>query len=494
MNRLSRLRAVASSLMLISMLALPINLIGQTRVVAPKNPYSLDKDVQLGRQAASEVERQMPILNDSEVQSYIERVGRRLSEGIPAEFQHPQFRYSFKVVDTRDLNAFALPGGFTYVNRGLIEAAHNEGEMAGAMAHEISHVALRHGTAQAAKAQKYQTGAAVVGILGAILGGVGNVAGQVGQMGIGAYFLKFSREYEKQADLLGARIMANAGYDPHDLANMFRTLEQRGGSGGPQWMSDHPNPGNRYEYINREADALRVANPTRNTTGFTRVQALLREMRPARSMQEIGRNGQRYPQRRDPNYPDRDDQRYPDRDDQRYPDRDDQRYPQQGGRRRVEYPSSRLRNYSGNYYRISVPDNWRELPSNDGVTFAPEGAYSQVQGQFVFTHGIQVGSMRAQSNSLRAATDELIRTLEQGNQNLRRSGGYQRETLGRRDAYSVSLTNISEMTGRPEVVSLYTTMLRSGDLFYLIAVAPQEEMQDYERTFIAVLGTLSVTD
>lgn len=485
MNRLSRLKAGVSTLVFISMLALPIRLIGQTRVVAPKNPYSLAKDVQLGQQAASEVERQMPILNDYEVQSYVERVGRRLAEGIPAQFQHPEFRYSYKVVDARDLNAFALPGGFTYVNRGLIEAAHSEGEIAGAMAHEISHVALRHGTAQAAKAQKYQTGAAVVGILGAILGAP--AAGQLGQLGIGAYFLKFSREYEKQADILGAQIMANAGYDPRDLANMFRTLEQQGGSGGPQWLSDHPNPGNRFEYINREADVLRVTNPTRNTAAFSRVQALLREMRPARSMQEIGRNQQRNPQRGD--------QRYPDQGDQRYPDRDDQRYPQQGGRRQqVEYPSSRFRQYSGNYFRISVPENWRELPSNDSVTFAPDGAYREVQNQFVFTHGIQVGAMRAQSNSLRAATDELIRALTQGNRNLRRSGGYQRETLGRRDALAASLTNISELTGRPELVTVYTTMLRSGDLFYVIAVAPQDESQDYQRTFMAVLGTVSVND
>jgi hypothetical protein len=141
-----------------------------------------------------------------------------------------------------------------------------------------------------------------------------------------------------------------------------------------------------------------------------------------------------------------------------------------------------------------VPENWRELPSNDGVTFAPEGAYREVQGQFVFTHGIQVGAVRAQSNSLRAATDELIRELAQGNQNLRRSGGYQRETLGRRDALAVSLTNISELTGRPELVTVYTTMLRSGDLFYLIAVAPQDESQDYQRTFTVVLGTVSVND
>ena len=486
MKRLSRLRARLTALMVISILALPVGIIGQTRVVAPKNPYSLAKDVELGRQAASEVERKMPILNDPEVQSYVERVGRRIVEGIPPQFQHPEFRYSFKVVDARDINAFALPGGFAFVNRGLIEAARNEGEMAGVIAHEISHVALRHGTAQAAKAQKYQTGAAVVGILGAILGGVGNVAGQVGQMGIGAYFLRFSREYEKQADLLGAQIMANAGYDPHDLANMFRTLEQKQGGGGPQWMSSHPNPGNRFEYINREADALRVDNPTRNTPSFTRIQAYLREMRPSRSMQEISRDGQRYPGRRD--------QRYPDQDDQRYPERDDPRYPRQDRDQQVEYPSSRFRSYSGSYYRISVPENWRELPSNDGVTFAPEGAYSQVQGQFVFTHGIQLGTVRTQSNSLRSATDELIRALAQGNQNLRRSGGYQSETLGRRNALAVLLINISEMTGRPELVNLYTVLLRNGDLFYVIAVAPQDESQNYQRTFTAVLGTVSVND
>lgn len=484
MNRYSRLGARASALMVIAILVSPIGIIGQTRVVAPKNPYSPAKDVELGRQAASEVERKMPILNDSEVQAYVARVGRRIAEGIPAQFRHPEFRYSFKVVDARDINAFALPGGFAYVNRGLIEAARNEGEMAGVIAHEISHVALRHGTAQAAKAQKYQTGAAVVGILGAILGGVGNVAGQVGQMGIGAYFLRFSREYEKQADLLGAQVMANAGYDPHDLANMFRTLEQKQGSGGPQWMSSHPNPGNRYEYINREADALRVDNPTRNTPSFTRIQAYLREMRPSRSMQEIGR--ERYPGRRD--------QRYPDQDDPRYPERDQQRYPRQGRDQQVDYPSSRFRSYSGGYFRISVPDNWRELPSNDGVTFAPEGAYSQVQGQFVFTHGIQVGSVRTRSNSLRSATDELIRALAQGNRNLRRSGGYQSEILGRRDALAVPLTNISEMTGTPELVSLYTVLLRNGDLFYVIAVAPQDESQNYERTFTAVLGTVIVND
>jgi beta-barrel assembly-enhancing protease len=517
MKTMGSLRARLSVLVSLSLLALPIASLAQTRVVAPKNPYSEAKDVELGRQAAQQAERQLPLLHDQGAQDYVERVGRRLVEAIPAEFQHPQFHYTFKVLDLRDLNAFALPGGFTYVNRGLIEAAHNEGELAGAMAHEISHVALRHGTAQAAKVRKYQTGAVAVGILGAVLGGP--ALGQLGQMGVGAYFLKFSREYEKQADILGSHIMANAGYDAHDLANMFRTLEQQGGGGGPQWLSDHPNPGNRFDYINREADALQVNNPIHNTNAFTQVQALLREMPRARSMQEISRSQQRYPQRGDQRYPDQGDQRYPDQGDQRYPQQgsqrypqqgsqrypqqDDQRYPQQGDQRspqqggrqqQVEYPSSRLRNYNENNFRISVPENWRELPSNDSVTFAPEGAYRDDQGQFLFTHGIQVGAIRGQSNSLKAATDELIRELTQGNQNLRRNGGYQRETLGRRDALSVSMTNISELSGRPELVTLYTTMLKNGDLFYLVAVSPQDESQDYQRTFIAVLGTVSIND
>lgn len=128
------------------------------------------------------------------------------------------------------------------------------------------------------------------------------------------------------------------------------------------------------------------------------------------------------------------------------------------------------------------------------MTFAPEGAYSQSQGQFVFTHGIQVGALRAQSRSLKSASDELINGLTQDNRSLRRSGGYQRETLGRRDALSLSLSNVSELSGRPEVITVYTTMLRNGDLFYLIAVAPQDEIQDYQRTFMAIVTTVDLND
>src|SRR5207302_3632125 len=124
---------------------------------------------------------------------------------------------------------------------------------------------LRHGTAQASQATKYEIGQVAGAILGSIIGGGwGQVISQGTQFGVGAAFLRFSREYERQADIQGTHIMARAGYDPRDMANMFKTIEKEGGAGGPQWLSDHPNPGNRVDYITKEAEHLQVAGATRD--------------------------------------------------------------------------------------------------------------------------------------------------------------------------------------------------------------------------------------
>src|SRR5260370_22353754 len=209
---------VMAMLAAFAIFAMPVTVFTQTKISYHSNKYKPTDDVKVGRQAAAEVEQQMPILHDSEATSYVSRVGQRLVSAIPPEFQHPEFSYYFKIVNARDINAFALPGGPMYVNRGMIEAARNEGEMAGVMAHELSHVALRHGTAQASKAQKYGLLAGILGVGGAILGGrAGSVLGQGGQLAVGAYFLRFSREYETEAYLLRARIMSNARYDPRDM-------------------------------------------------------------------------------------------------------------------------------------------------------------------------------------------------------------------------------------------------------------------------------------
>lgn len=519
MRRIRKLGASLSAVLLAASLALPLGVLAQTRVVAPKNPYSLDKDVQLGQQAAQQAERQLPLLNDGATQSYVARVGRRLAEAIPPEFQHAEFRYSYKVVDIKDVNAFALPGGFTYVNRGLIETAQNEAQLAGVIAHEISHVALRHGTAQVAKAQKYQAGSVLAQIAGAVIGGgLGQMVGLGGQLGFGSALLRFSREYERQADTLGAQIMARAGYDPRELANMFRILEQQGGKGGPEWMSDHPNPGNRFEAINREAALLNVRDGERDTEDFHRIQARLRDMPRARSMSDLGRNPRqntgsgRYPDDRDdPNarrYPnDSDARRYPDDsnarrypDDpnsRRYPDDSNSgRYPESNGRldpRSVGYPSSRFRAYDAGAVRLSVPDNWREVPGGGNeVTYAPEGGYGSINGNFVFTHGAQVGVTNASSRDLRDATDQLLDGLGQGNNNLRRSGAYQRAAVGNRNGLTVTLRNVSEATGQPETVTLLTTFTGSGELLYVIFVAPSNEAGNYQSAFQRIARSIVV--
>ena len=201
----------------------------------------------------------MPLLNDGRTEDFVERIGDRLVDQIPAEFREPEFRYSFDVVNLREINAFALPGGPMFLHRGMIQAAQTEGEIAGVMAHEIAHVVLRHGTAQATKGQKFQLGALAGQVLGAVIGGrTGAVVSQGSQIGLGTYFLKYGREYEREADLLGAQMMARAGYDPREMARMFQTIEKQGGGGGPEFLSDHPNPGNRVQSINREAEMLRV--------------------------------------------------------------------------------------------------------------------------------------------------------------------------------------------------------------------------------------------
>lgn len=449
-----------------------------TQVSAPNNKYQPAQDVQLGRQAAAEVEKQMPTAAEgSEVDNYVENVGRRLVAAIPPQFQHREFNYEFDVVNARDINAFALPGGPMYVNRGMIEAARTEGEMAGVMAHEISHVALRHGTAQATKQQNpgLQIGAIGGAILGAIIGGnVGGVIAQGTQLGLGAYLMKYSREYETQADVLGAQIMARAGYDPRDLANMFRTIEQQGGgANGPEWLSSHPNPGNRYNRINDEAQRLRISNTSAqaNSAEFNRIKSSLRSQAPAPTMEQIARNqqsgqtGQGRPQ---------------------YPN--DSRIEQ-----RIESPSSRYRTYTGgNLFQIAVPENWRQFGDNSSITFAPQGAYGNYQGQSVFTHGVIAGVANIQTPNLQEASRQYISAMLQSNSYLRAQRNFRRENLGGRDALSITLSGQSPVTGRNEIVNIYTAMLRNGLMFYVINVAPNNDFRGYAQVFQRIISSVEL--
>jgi hypothetical protein len=453
---------------------MPLTVFAQTRISYHSNKYKPADDVRLGRQAAAEAERQFPLLRDSEVNTYVERVGQRLVAAIPPEFQHPEFRYYFKVVNARDINAFALPGGPMYINRGMIEAARTEGEMAGVMAHELSHVALRHGTAQATKAQKYAIGAGIAGILGTIL--AGPAVGQMAQLPVGVYFLKFSREYETEADLLGARIMANAGYDPRDLANVFRTLEAQGGGGGG-FLSDHPSSSDRYARINQEAQYLTVRDRVRDDREFSAIKERLRGYPRAQTMAEIQRSGRRYPNQGGD-----------------YPTGDRTGYPTMP-RGRVEYPSSRYRSYNQGVFSVSVPENWRQVSEQGSLWFAPQGAYgSSANGRSVFTHGVSFGTVQTRSRNLQQATNEFVNGLQQSSGNLRARSGYQRMNVDDRYGLLITLSNVNEATGRSEVVNIVTTQLRNGEVFYMIAVSPDTDYGTYQNVFLNILRSVQLND
>lgn len=470
-NNYKRTRSLIAWFAVCTIFLVPLSVFPQTRLTLHSNKYSIQDDIKLGRQAAAEAEQQFPLMRDPEVQAYVERVGKRLVAAIPPEFQHPGFQYYFRVINARDINAFALPGGPMYVNRGMIEAARREGEMAGVMAHEGAHVALRHGTAQATKGQKYGTLAGILGIAGQVIGGPAGAAAQVASQGVGVYFLKFSREYETEADILGAQIMARAGYDPRDLAAMFQTIERQGGGSSGGFLSSHPSPKNRYARINQEAQYLRVENPIRDSGEFSRIQARLRGNPRAPSMAEIARSGQRYPSEGAGNYP--------------------QDAP--GGR--VNYPSTRYRSYNElGFLTVSVPDNWRRVGDSSSIWFSPEGGYGQYQNQAVFTHGVNFGISRTQSRALQQATQELINGLAQGNNSLRQSTGFQRLTVSGRTGLSAGLTNVNEATGQTESVTLITTQLRNGDLFYMVAVAPQSEARSFVSAFNNVLRSVRLND
>ena len=437
-------------------LVIPSLVASQTVIEVSNNKYSDEDDVEIGLDAAAQVRQQMPALENDAVEYYIARLGGRLVEQIPEAFVHPVFEYTFEVVDADGINAFALPGGPMFLHRGMLEAALAEGGIAGVMAHEISHVALRHGTAQATRGEKFQWGALAGTIAGAILGGAaGRAVAQGTQFGLGAFFLKYSREFEREADLLGTQIMARAGYDPRELGTMFELIEQQAGGGAPQWLSSHPNPGNRSEYIAAEADLLTIENPITDTSEFDRIRASLNDEAPP-----VNATGADAPTGARPELPD------------------------------IEMQTYEV----AGLYAIDVPQNWIELPGGESITFAPEGGYLRTRDQSSFSHGVQLGAIERGGMNLTEAHSAFIQSMTDGNPDLEATSGAQQAYLADRRAYVTSMTNYSAATGWQETVMITSTILPDGRLFYLIAVSPQDEFGDYAQTFGQVARSVRLLD
>lgn len=238
------------------------------------NLYRPEQDIELGRASAEEAAREVRLVRDERVTAYVRRVGARLAARAPGY----EFPYQFAVIDAPEVNAFAFPGGYVFVNAGAVAAARDEGELAAILAHEISHVALRHGTNQASKAYVARAG---LGVLDSLTGGrgseLGRAAAAFGGAGADLIFHNFGRSSETEADLEGARLMAAAGYDPGDMVRFFEKLGEAGGARAPETVSDHPDPGSRVSAINAFLPTLPAARrPARDSDEFRQIKKRLK--------------------------------------------------------------------------------------------------------------------------------------------------------------------------------------------------------------------------
>jgi hypothetical protein len=264
-------------------------------------------------------------------------------------------------------------------------------------------------------------------------------------------------------------MMARAGYDPREMANMFKTIQAEGGSSGPEWMSSHPDPGNRYARITEEAKSLRV-NGSFNTGQFASVQTRLKGAGRSYTAEEIAQGKAKS-------------------------------NPSTGvgtaGRvnTRVEPPSSSMRTYQPtNFLQVSVPSNWAQNAQNGGVTYAPAGAVYDTQNGSAFTHGVQFGSAQGGGNNLQRDTQALLNSFAKSNPDLRQTSGFSRVNINGRQGLVTQLRNTSEVSGQPEFIQLTTTYLRDGSMLYMIGVAPQNEANTYNNTFNRVRSSVRIAD
>ena len=240
---------------------------------------SVPEEIQIGKQANAQVRKEVPVLHDAVANVYLSALGRRLARAAPG----PKYPYTFNAADYREINAFALPGGPVWINRGVLQAATNESQVAGVLAHEIAHVAQRHAADQLTKSMIANWG---LGLLGAVLGNTGGAsAAQVAaRMMSGGIFLKFTRDDEREADRVGLQILTRAGWDGRGMIELFEILRResaRDPSAVEVFFSTHPPPAERIRDLRQQ---LHRAGGTRDSARFHAVKSALQKLPPAKRM------------------------------------------------------------------------------------------------------------------------------------------------------------------------------------------------------------------
>ena len=449
---------------------------GRTVLKPGWNMFSPQQDVEIGEQVSPDAERQLPMLKNSRVDNYVNDLGRRLADQAPFE----RYPYEFKVVNDPAINAFALPGGPIYVNRGVIEAADNESQLAAVMAHETAHVAMRHGTNQASKASAAQL---PLSILGGIIGSDSTKAALV-QLGasfaVNSVLLKYSRSAESQADIMGTQILYDSGYDPRAMTQFFEKIEnQQSGRGPVEFLSNHPSPDNRIERVIEEIDALGGVRrgSTTNSRDFDETKRYLQSLAgpPAGGGRPAG---------------------------------DDRR----ATGTTPDWPSERFVGVENSLLRITHPDNWQTHGQGDAMTLTPHGGLiDDEQGNQALAYGVIVnlfeprsgdygqplqprgytpGSGQDAATRLDRSTDELVQELRLSNRNMRVIRYREVTRVDGDRALSTYLSNDSPVGGRE--TDWLVTVEHPDGLLFLVFTAPEREFQRYESAFHEMLRSVRI--
>jgi predicted Zn-dependent protease len=437
---------------LVVLLALTLFAADKKKLPRPSswNLFSKQQDVQLGQEAAKQIEQQYQVIDNKELTDYVNRVGKRLVEQGELE----KYPYFFKVVNDESINAFALPGGPMYVHTGLIKAADNEGQLAGVLAHELSHVVLRHGTSQATKANGIQ----IIAVLtGAIVGG-NSMWGQLTQLGVGlganSVLLKFSRGAEQDADLLGAYTMAKAGYNPLEMARFFEKLEGEGRKTNKLvefFTSTHPNPGNRVKFIEGQLPYMPKSSYDAREGDLSAMKRIIDRLPPPPKKPEAGASAQRA-----------------------------ERPPQ------IQL-TGRYSTYQGRGVSFSHPDTWSVL--NEGQNEVAIGPKEGVVGQS-YGYAIIFGSASKQAQtSLAQATQAFVQNLAKSNADMRVDAQAQQYTIGGSPALVTRLSSESPYQNLREV-DVLITIDRGNSMAYMICVSPESDYQRMEPVFQQATRTL----
>ncbi len=490
----------ASSKLLAAVIALTL-LPGPTPAVvsAPELPnpghvgMSREQQIQVGFKAAAQVYQGMPVLPDSSPETqYVRQLGAKLVATIPQQYTWP---YEFHVVLQKEINAFALPGGAMFINIGTITAADNEAELAGVMAHEMSHVYMQHSARQVAKEKKTGIFAGIAeAAAGIALGGAGGELAREGiQFGAQSLMLKYSRGDEAQADAVGAVILYKSGYNPQALADFFKKLEQQGGT-GPQFLSDHPNPGNREAAIQKEIADWPPVQYQAGSAAFARAKEHAAGVKSysAQAIAQGAKSGEwaRLNEKNGAVFKPSPETAFT------QPASADVRPGASPVSMSSVLPSSQLVTANLGPLTIAHPENWQVFTprqKGEGVTIAPHAA---VKGDEV-GYGVVISGVApkpGQRLDLDQVTAALVRRFEGG-------GGSQ--TLGNpkplpvagvqgRSVVMQSASPFPDADGHPQKERdwLVTVPTPDGAVIGFVFVAPEAQFDRFRPTFESMLGSL----